>query len=443
MIDLEQQIHSYYEAITDPVDIEAVTALDSASARNDGSWWRGPLIAIAAAAVVVVAISAAAVVLRGGPDTAVKPTTETVAPAPEITVPPTTLTTDEDRAGEISGLSFEWTRIRLPGIPFDEADPFDGMVELTVAVFDGGLVVTGGDHVWMSSDGVNWPMTATLRGHVRDLFAGGPGLVAVTAGSAAGTGPPQIWTSTDGITWTPADLDGSTGGTLRAVTGRGTDLVAVGYGLTATSSDGVTWTGTSPGGPVWMHDVTVGGPGFVAVGGSENDGWSAAWTSKDGITWSKQSFGPTSGSWTKIEMKAVTTGGPGFVAVGHGPSPAECPQWPDCTFVGSRRAWVWTSPDGFAWTQAPGDEAAFENSTMNDVTAYGETLVAVGGTEGTGEDAIVWTSTDGITWQQLPHDDLFDWWGMSSVVRYGDKLVAAGGDSVWIGTPQPSDESTP
>ena len=164
---------------------------------------------------------------------------------------------------------------------------------------------------------------------------------------------------------------------------------------------------------------------------------------RQGITWSKQSFGPTSGSWTKIEMKAVTTGGPGFVAVGHGPSPAECPQWPDCTFVGSRRAWVWTSPDGFAWTQAPGDEAAFENSTMNDVTAYGETLVAVGGIEGTGEDAIVWTSTDGITWQRLPHDDLFDWWGMHSVMPYGDRLVAAGGDSVWIASPLPSDGTTP
>ena len=189
--------------------------------------------------------------------------------------------------------------------------------------------------------------------------------------------------------------------------------------------------------------MTVGGPGFVAVGGSE-DGWSAAWTSQDGITWSKHPFGPTSGSWTAIGMWAITTGGPGFVAVGHGPAPAECPQWPDCdTLVGSRGAWVWTSPDGFAWTRAPHDAAAFENSGMSDVTAYGDTLVAVGGIEGTGEGAVVWTSTDGITWQQLPHDDLFDWWGMSSVVQYGDKLVAAGGDSVWIGTPQPSDESTP
>ena len=184
-----------------------------------------------------------------------------------------------------------------------------------------------------------------------------------------------------------------------------------------------------------MHDVTVGGPGFVAVGGSE-DGWSAAWTSQDGTTWSRQSFGPTSGSWTKIEMKAVTTGGPGFVAVGHGTPPGI--DEPD--FADRRGAWVWTSPDGFTWTRAPNDAAAFENSGMSDVTAYGDTLVAVGGTEGTGEDAIVWTSTNGITWQRLPHDDLFDWWGMHSVMPYGDRLVAAGGDSVWIGTPQPSDE---
>jgi hypothetical protein len=194
-----------------------------------------------------------------------------------------------------------------------------------------------------------------------------------------------------------------------------------------------------------MHDVTVGGPGFVAVGGSEDDGWSAAWTSEDGITWSKHPFGPTSGSWTKIEMTAITTGGPGFVAVGKGPPP-ECPPGPGCDGPydgyewGDRGAWVWTSPDGFTWTQAPHNAEAFGGSEMNDVATYGNTLVAVGGTYG--DTAVVWASSDGIAWQRLPHDDLFNPWAMSSVAQYGDKLVAAGGDSVWIGTPQPSDEST-
>jgi hypothetical protein len=301
----------------------------------------------------------------------------------------------------------------------------------------------------MSPDGVNWTMTATLSGEVRDLYVGGPGLVAATARWAAGSGPPLIWTSTDGITWTPADLDGSygsedgpSGSTLRAVTGRGTDLVAVGHNFIATSNDGVTWTGTSLedqpqlGINVWMHDVTIGGPGFVAVGGSE-DGWSAAWTSQDGITWSRQSFGPTGGSWTKTEMMAVTTGGPGFVAVGHGPLPGN--NEPDVW--AARVAWVWTSPDGFTWTRAPHIPDLSIAAGLRDVASYGDTLVAVGsGTEGA---AAVFTSTDGITWQQLPHDDLFNPWAMSSVAQYGDKLVAAGGDSVWIGTPQPSDESTP
>ena len=181
-----------------------------------------------------------------------------------------------------------------------------------------------------------------------------------------------------------------------------------------------------------MHDVTVGGPGFVAIGGSE-DGWAAAWTSQDGTTWSRQSFGPTSGSWTKMEMEAVTTGGPGFVAVGHGPLPGndEPDVWDD------EVAWVWTSPDGFTWTRAPHNAAAFENSGMSDVAVYGDTLVAVGGEE---DHAVVWTSRDGVNWQRLPHDDLFNSWGMDSVVPYGDRLVAVGGDSVWIATPQPSDE---
>jgi hypothetical protein len=82
--------------------------------------------------------------LRGGPDTVVEPTTETVAPTPEATV---------------SGLSFEWTRVTLPGTPSKESIPSD---ESTVAVFDGGLVVAAHNHIWMSPDGVNWTMTNTF-----------------------------------------------------------------------------------------------------------------------------------------------------------------------------------------------------------------------------------------------------------------------------------------
>ena len=64
-----------------------------------------------------------------------------------------------------------------------------------------------------------------------------------------------------------------------------------------------------------MGSVTVGGPGFVAVGADGDD--AAVWTSVDGIRWSRvphdeDVFGGPGG----LGMSSVTAGGPGLVAVG-------------------------------------------------------------------------------------------------------------------------------
>jgi len=168
-----------------------------------------------------------------------------------------------------------------------------------------------------------------------------------------------------------------------------------------------------------MGDVTVGGPGLVAVGSDGSDDFlsdAAVWTSVDGITWSRlphdeEVFG---GGW----MESVTEGGPGLVAVGSSGSNEER------GLVG--RAAVWTSADGITWSRVPHDEAIFGGTSMNGVIAGGPGLVAVGG-DG---DAAVWTSVDGLTWSRVPHDEeIFGGPGeqwMGNVTVGGPGLVAVG-----------------
>jgi hypothetical protein len=133
----------------------------------------------------------------------------------------------------------------------------------------------------------------------------------------------------------------------------------------------------------------------------------------------------------------MVAGGPGFVAVGEIESEAV----------------VWTSPDGFAWSRVPHDEAVFglrlgDGNAMTGVTAGGPGLVAVG-SDGLNSDnptgrarAVVWTSIDGLTWSRLPHDEAVlggeGDQGMFDVTAGGPGLVAVGendhGAPVWTST---------
>jgi hypothetical protein len=124
----------------------------------------------------------------------------------------------------------------------------------------------------------------------------------------------------------------------------------------------------------------------------------------------------------QVFMNDVTAGGPGLVAVGSD------------NLLGGRAA-VWTSPDGITWSRVPHDEAVFGgdgSQIMNGVTAAGPGLVAVGysGPEEGELDAAVWTSPDGITWSRVPHDEVvFGGKGpvvMNSVTVGGPGLVAVG-----------------
>jgi len=180
--------------------------------------------------------------------------------------------------------------------------------------------------VWISSDGITWSRVW----HDEDLFggaimssvtAGGPGLVAV------GQSDPNaaVWTSVDGITWSRVPygetdfgvviVDGETvvGETNVTVGGPGLVAVGVNFGEVPvwTSIDGITWTPIPTDWRVFdggvITSVTVGGPGLVAVGGRR------LYESADGITWTPTRLPDFADD---VEIGSVAVGGPGLVAVG-------------------------------------------------------------------------------------------------------------------------------
>jgi len=270
------------------------------------------------------------------------------------------------------------------------------------------------------------------EGHqlIVSVAAMGPLVVAVGTSGWDGEETPAVWTSPDGITWSRVPHDeavfgGDANEAMGGVTVGGPGFVAVGSGEVGaavwTSSDGITWTRVPHDDAVFgnsgMSAVTAGGPGLVAVGDDH------VWTSPDGITWTR-----VADVGEEFNAGAVITGGPGLVMVGttfSADSEGE---------EGSLDAIVWTSQDGITWSRVPYDEAIFGDAEMWGVTAGDSGLVAVGrgGFSGDDLDAVVWTSPDGITWSRVANDEaIFGGEGeqaMSSVTADGRGLVAVGWD---------------
>jgi len=252
---------------------------------------------------------------------------------------------------------------------------------------------------FVESLGYRWSRVANesvkFNSRIRGVTVGGPGLVAV---GHSGEGTAAVWTSVDGVTWSRVPHDEAVFGDAGEI-----DAGAGGIG---------------------MESVTVGGPGFVAVGGPDwwdtGDQNAVVWTSVDGVTWSRVPddeavFGGTGPQ----RMMSVTAGGPGLVAVGYD------------EFFQDSEAVVWTSVDGVTWSRVPHDEAVFGGGYMTSVTAGGPGLVAVGtGASDTDGDAAVWTSVDGVTWSRVPHDNaIFGGQGeqqMWSVTAGGPGVVVVG-----------------
>lgn len=388
----EERLRGAFAALTDaaPLGVEFDELYDIRSTSQAGvvaspDHRRGWSVALVSAAAVLVLVGGVAWLVRSpGPETPVAATPPSVSPT-----------------------SLSWSRVPYSAEVF--GDGFEQSMS-SVTVGSSGLVAVGGIDqraaVWTSPDGIEWSRVshddAVFGGEVgpssggsfmRDVTAGGPGLVAV------GQSEPNaaVWTSPDGIGWSRVPHD---------------DVVLGG-------EVGLIFGGTQ------MNSVTVGGPGLVAVGseGSPDGGGDAAvWVSVDGIVWSRLPhdeaiFGGETDGYDGQSMSSVTAGGPGLVAVGSD--------------VG--RAAVWTSVDGLTWSRVLDDDVFATASGMNSVTVGGPGLVAVGEAENT---AAVWTSPDGITWSRVPHDDAVfgggadtDWdVAINSVTDDAEGLVAVGSD---------------
>ncbi len=441
-----------------------------------------PRVLAALGSVVAVATVIGLVVILSSADTDSPPRAEdvsgpTASPAggaPVPTQPPAPVATP---APAVSSLT--WSRVADD--EFVSGGPIDQTMQ-SVTVGGPGLVAVGADSsgaaVWTSVDGLSWSRVPDdesifTGAGMAGVTVGGPGLVAVGGDrSGSRSSVAAVWTSVDGLTWSRVPHDDAVFGgggfesfqSMKSVTAGGPGLVAVGEDVPNaavwTSVDGLTWSrvphdeavfggeasSSSPELFVSMEDVTVGGPGLVAVGqggGSFHMEWwtglgsAVVWTSVDGLSWSRVPHDEAvfGGDGDQL-MTSVTVGGAGLVAVGlEGSRPDE----------NETDAAVWTSVDGATWSRVPHEEAVFGGGAlyMGSVTAGGPGLVAVGSDwSGSVSDAAAWTSVDGVSWSRVPDDpSVFGGLGnqtMTSVIAVGPGLVAvgddkAGGDAaVWV-----------
>jgi hypothetical protein len=225
---------------------------------------------------------------------------------------------------------------------------------------------------------------------------------------------PAIWTSTDAVTWTRVPQDTSTFGDSGVIA----DFVShegvlLGSGMSCTdgecapaiwrTTDGLTWSRI----PFSVEPAVVGplaaGPdGVIAFGSAQvvdeegfaDDVWAgAAWTSPDGLGWTRLALDPTvfgDGETAFMSPTDVTHGPAGFVAVG----------WE------GDAAFVWVSSDGTAWERVGDGSPALADASMTAVIATPTGYVAAGpewvlpGEPTPTQPPILWTSSDGRSWER-------------------------------------------
>jgi hypothetical protein len=190
-----------------------------------------------------------------------------------------------------------------------------------------------------------------------------------------------VWRSTDGLTWQLDDANGLfAGGRVLGIAATGGTLVAVGtngdpnYGPTGawrwTQATGWQRASVEPDTSGAMRAVTATPTGFVAVGLNGHDTGAAAWTSKDGLTWTAVADQPAFHYFElATRMQAVTTTANGTLVVGG---------WRSDAGKGSAVAWT-SADDGLTW-QGPTWEDGFSGGQITGVAVLGSTVVAVGRT---------------------------------------------------------------
>lgn len=325
-------------------------------------------------------------------------------------------------------LGLDWTRAPSVERPINfevdpSAEPYTGnhpilripgqaMMADVVGPPGGGFVAVGyvppdwTPAAWTSPDGETWSIhTLATTGFTFPVSAavGGDGTV-VAVGRAGQV--PVAWTSVDGVVWAQHEVPVLEGLNLAE---RMTTVSATAHGFVAggssgpelfdrharfwTSADGIEWRSV-PDDPeafanAEVRGITRYGDGLVAVGivGSAQEPTGAvAWTSTDASTWTRIDD-PAFYGGKAVAVTAAPIGG--LVAVGSD--------------LDRREAVVWTSADGRRWTRAPSEPSRQQQGFvwMTDVTAIGDTIVAIGEYQGLQRGtATSWVSADGARWKR-------------------------------------------
>lgn len=317
--------------------------------------------------------------------------------------------------------------------------PGQAMMADVAVLPSGGLASVGyvypGWHptAWTSDDGRAWvlrPIADTEFTFPVAMAVGGDGgIVAVGRSGSA----PLAWTSADGTTWEPHRVatlgDGSVAERMTAV------VAAPGGGFIAggsvgpelferharfwRSADGVDWVPVPDDAAAFaeaeVRAIVRFGDGYVATGvtGSVQDiTGSVAWTSPDGMTWTRVDD-PALAAGRAVALVNAPFGG--LVAVGSDRTEDE--------------ALAWVSADGRSWTLAAGEESRQYHGKirMTDVTAVGDELIAVGNTVGLQRGvASAWVSRDGLHWQKAPTAPIQQQVELYAVVPAGPGVVSVG-----------------
>ncbi len=235
------------------------------------------------------------------------------------------------------------------------------------------------------------PLDPASLGCDPDAVGTGPGAPVGTFRDAGGFAPGAAWV--DDIVLE----EGSLKGVLNDVAATGSIAVAVGRRdlglgvwrpLIVASSDGVEWRASAiaqaeatDGG---IEAVTVGGPGWVAVGSISTDdrGGSAGgvWTSADGLTWQRQALQPVA------NIHRVAAGDSGLLALAS---------------VADGTATLGRSRDGADWTWS---DPGVGSGGFSDIAWATSEWIAVGFLSAGGDDILpaVWRSPDGLAWTCRP-----------------------------------------
>ena len=250
---------------------------------------------------------------------------------------------------------------------------------------------------------------STDSSYVRGATSDGRGGLFMVASRYLGSRSNALWHSPDGLTWTRITVGKSqvlTNSTIAAANGM---AVVTGQALEQQqwrryawySTDGLTWTEAAL--PDAYSDLD--GPALIAggVGGFEiveKSGAGAAWHSDDGRTWAKADLRGTkqAGTFASFVPTSLLVSDGTFVAMGYDGGNAGVPS-------------AWTSDDGIAWSRSTIDDPSPEFGCAAGcqpaaVTKVGSALVAVGyrtqdrATLPASAPIVTWVSTDdGRTWR--------------------------------------------